>query len=92
MLDLDSVTWGGVPGGVPGSGRASDFGLMLANLSAVTANYRKAGVGRFVLASFIRTEGERDTVRDTPMMPPRVVRLTVPPGIDPVACVAVSGR
>ena len=74
LLDLDFLGWGGVPG----SGRTSELGLMLANLAAVTANYRKAGVRSFVLAYFIRDASELDAMRTAVGLPLRVVRLTVP--------------
>jgi len=74
LLDLDFLGWGGVPG----RGRASEVALMAQNLASVTANYRRAGVDRFVLAWFARTEDELDVVRAAVGVPLRVVRLTVP--------------
>ena len=51
LLDLDYPSWAGT-----GTGdRASEFGLMLHNLAAVAANYRRAGIRLFVLAYFVRT-------------------------------------
>jgi hypothetical protein len=74
LLDLDFLGWGGVPG----RGRASEVALLAENLAAVTANYRRAGVGRFVLAWFVRTSAELDVIRAAVGMPLRVVRLIVP--------------
>lgn len=74
LLDLDFLGWGGVPG----RGRASEVALMAENLACVTANYLRAGVIRFVLAWFARTEDELDLVRRAVGVPLRVVRLTVP--------------
>ena len=54
LLDLDYLSWAGT-----GSGdRAAEVGLMLQNLAAVAANYRRAGVRLFVLAYFVRSPGE----------------------------------
>lgn len=50
---------------------------MTANLAAVAANYRRAGVSRFVLAWFLRDHGELDAVREAAGVPVRVVRLAV---------------
>jgi len=74
LLDLDFLGWGGVPG----QGRASEVALMAENLASVTANYRRAGVGKFVLAWFVRTQDELDVVRRAAGVPLRVVRLSVP--------------
>jgi hypothetical protein len=74
LLDLDFLGWGGVPG----RGRASEVALMAENLASVVANYRRAGVGKFVLAWFVRTQDELDAVRRAVGVPVRVVRLTVP--------------
>jgi hypothetical protein len=52
--------------------------LLAENLAAVTANYLRAGVGRFVLAWFVRTPAELDVIRAAVGVPLRVVRLTVP--------------
>ncbi|HEY6276310.1 MAG TPA: hypothetical protein VIX86_08245 [Streptosporangiaceae bacterium] len=41
LLDLDYLGWAGTGT----SDRASEFGLMLANLAAVTTNYRRPGSG-----------------------------------------------
>lgn len=73
LLDLDYLSWAGT-----GSGdRAAEFGLMLLNLAAVAANYRRAGIRLFVLAYFVRNVGETQAVRETLGLPLRVVRLMV---------------
>lgn len=46
LLDLDYLSWAGTGT----DNRAAEFGLMLQNLAAVTANYRRAGIRFFVLA------------------------------------------
>ena len=74
LLDLDYLSWGGVGAG----DRAGEFGLMLQNLAAVAANYRRAGVRLFVLAYFVRSSDEVRQVRDALGLPLRVVRLAVP--------------
>jgi hypothetical protein len=73
MLDLDYLSWAG--DGT--SDRASEFGLMLENLAAVAANYRRAGIRLFVLAYFVRSPGEVRGVREALGLPLRVARLTV---------------
>ncbi len=73
LLDLDYLSWADT-----GTGdRASEFGLMLQNLTAVTANYRRAGIQLFVLAYFVRNSGEVQGVRKALGLPLRVARLTV---------------
>jgi len=47
-------------------GRTEEFGLMLQNLAAVTANYRKAGIQLFVVAYLVRSPGEVAGVRAAP--------------------------
>jgi hypothetical protein len=73
LLDLDYLSWAGTGG----DDRAAEFGLMLQNLTAVTANYRRAGIRLFVLAYFVRSHGEVQAVREAVGLPLRVVRLTV---------------
>ena len=74
LLDLDYLSWAGT-----GTGdRAAEFALLLQNLAAVAANYRRAGIRLFVLAYFVRTPGEVRGVRDALGLPLRVARLTVP--------------
>ena len=73
LLDLDYLSWAG-----DGTGdRASEFGLMLENLAAVAANYRRAGIRLFVLAYFVRNAGEVQGVREALGLPLPVARLTV---------------
>jgi hypothetical protein len=73
LLDLDYPSWAGT-----GTGdRASEFGLMLHNLAAVAANYRRAGIRLFVLAYFVRSPGEVGEVRKALGLPLRVARLTL---------------
>jgi hypothetical protein len=74
LLDLDYLSWAGTGTG----GREAEFGLMLQNLTAVAANYRRAGIRFFVLAYFVRSPGEVNGVRDALGLPLQVVRLTVP--------------
>ena len=73
LLDLDYLSWAGDAT----SDRASEFGLMLENLAAVAANYRRAGIRLFVLAYFVRSAGEVRGVREALGLPLRVARLTV---------------
>jgi hypothetical protein len=74
LLDLDYLSWAGT-----GTGdRAAEFGLLLQNLTAVAANYRRAGIGLFVLAYFARGSSEVQDVRDALGVPLRVARLAVP--------------
>lgn len=65
--------------GVYGAGKSS-VAEEIAYLAAVAANYRRAGIGRFVLACFARDPGEVRGVREALGLPLRVVRLTVPSG------------
>ena len=74
LLDLDYLSWAGTGR----SDRAAELGLMLENLKAVAANYRRAGIQRFVLAYFVRDAGEVRGVQAALSLPLRVVRLTVP--------------
>jgi len=74
LLDLDYLSWGGTGA----DDRAAEFGLMLQNLSAVAANYRRARIRLFVLAYFVRSPDEVRSVRDAVGLPLRVVRLEVP--------------
>lgn len=75
-LDVDFLGWGGA-----NFDHGGDYlGLMLRNLAAVSANYREAGVGLFVVAYFIRDHNALRGVRAAVGVPLRVVRLTVPWG------------
>ncbi len=73
LLDLDYLSWAGT-----GGGRREEFGLMLQNLAAVVANFRRAGIRLFVLAYFVRDAREVRQVRETLGMPLKVARLAVP--------------
>ena len=68
LLDLDYLSWAGDATG----DRASEFGLMLENLAAVAANYRRAGIRLFVLAYFVRSPGEVRGMREALGLPLRV--------------------
>jgi hypothetical protein len=74
LLDLDYLSWAGTGDG----DRATGFGLLRQNLAAVAANYRRAGIRRFVLAYFARDPGEVQGVQQALGLPLRVVRLIVP--------------
>lgn len=73
LLDLDYLSWAGTGT----SNRASEFGLMLQNLAAVAANYRRAGIRLFVLAYFVRSSAEAQEVGKALGLSLRVARLTV---------------
>ena len=90
LLDLDYLSWAGTGA----DDRAVEFGLMLQNLTAVAANYQRAGIRFFVLAYFVRSPGEVQGVREALGLPLRVVRLTVPlPDIERrLASDVTSGR
>jgi energy-coupling factor transporter ATP-binding protein EcfA2 len=90
LLDLDYLSWGGTGA----DDRAAEFGLMLQNLSAVAANYRRARIRLFVLAYFVRCPDEVRSVREAVGLPLRVVRLEVPlPDIERrLASDVTSGR
>jgi hypothetical protein len=51
LLDLDYLSWAGTAI----SDRASEVALMLQNLAAVAANYRRAGIRLFVPAQLVRS-------------------------------------
>jgi adenylylsulfate kinase len=74
LLDLDYLGWSGTGHG----DRASEFGMMLQNLAAVAANYKRAGIRLFVLAYFVRSPDELRALRNTLGLPLRVARLGVP--------------
>lgn len=73
LLDLDYLMW--FHTGAT-SEEAADR-MMLANVSAVVANYIAAGVRFFVLAGAIRDESELAGLKSALRMPLSVVRLTV---------------
>jgi hypothetical protein len=89
LLDLDYLSWAGTGT----DDRAAEFGLMLQNLAAVAANYRRAGIGLFVLAYFVPAP-QVQRVRDALRVPQRIVRLIVPlPDIERrLASDVTSGR
>ena len=74
LLDLDYLSWAGLGT----EDRATEVELMRQNLAAVTTNYRRAGINLFVLAYFVRSEAEVQTIRAALDLPLTVVRLTVP--------------
>jgi hypothetical protein len=74
LLDLDYLGWADATR----PGRAAEVSLMLANVAAVAANYRQAGIRRFAPARFARDVGELDAVRDAAAIPLRVAQLEVP--------------
>jgi chloramphenicol 3-O-phosphotransferase len=73
-IDLDWLIWANIPDSHGEAGHR----LMLANLAPMIANYRAAGLSRFILAGFLSSADERDGLRATLGMPVRVVRLTLP--------------
>lgn len=73
LLDLDYLGWAGTGT----SDRGSELRLMLQNLRAVVANYRRAGVRLFVLAYFARSSDEVQAIRSAIGLPMRVARLVV---------------
>jgi hypothetical protein len=73
LLDLDYLSWAGT-----GGGRAEEFGLLLQNLADVAGNYRRAGIGLFVFAYFLRDGAELQALRKAAGMPLRVARLEIP--------------
>jgi hypothetical protein len=75
LVDVDFIGWFGV--------EADDdaeihLRTRAANLAAVMANYRAAGVRRFVLARSVRDEADLARLREAAGVPLRVVALTVP--------------
>jgi adenylylsulfate kinase len=73
-VDLDWLAWANLPGAHGEAGHR----LMLANLAPLIANFRAAGMTRFVLAGLLTSADERERLRDTLGMRLRVVRLTLP--------------
>jgi hypothetical protein len=76
-IDLDWLAWANVEDGHGPAGRR----LLLANLAAVVANDRAAGMTRFLLAGTFSTEADVDGLRRVLEMPLRVVRLVAPIGV-----------
>jgi adenylylsulfate kinase len=73
-LDLDWLDWFNTGAMV----EDTEHGMLLANVRAVIANYRSAGVGYFLLAGTVRTTSELERLRAVVPVPLKVVRLTVP--------------
>jgi hypothetical protein len=76
LLDLDYLSWAGTSTGI--DNRAEEFGLLLQNLADVVGNYRRAGIGLFVLAYFLRNGTELRALRKAAGLSLRVARLEVP--------------
>lgn len=74
LIDLDYLCWGEPGSNEPGA----EHRMMLRNLAPVTANYRAAGVTRFVLARAMRDRAQVESLRATIEMPLAVVELRVP--------------
>jgi hypothetical protein len=72
-LDLDWLAWFGAPR----LGTAQLRSVFLSNLAAVAANYRAAGVLRFVLAGAVRDREEVTELQAAAGVPLRVIRLVV---------------
>jgi|SRR5215470_18520339 len=70
MLDLDYLGWVG--------DHATGYAMMLRNLNVVAANCRDLGVGRYILAYFVRNLDALGDIRNAVGVPLRVVRLSVP--------------
>jgi adenylylsulfate kinase-like enzyme len=73
-LDLDWLNWFQAPD----YDAHADQRLLVANLRSVVANYRAAGVERFILAGWISTSAKLEEIRAVAPSPMIVVRLTVP--------------
>jgi hypothetical protein len=73
-VDLDWLAWANLPDAHGEAGHR----LMLANLAPMMANFRAAGMTRFVLAGLLSIPEERARLGDTLGMRLRVVRLTLP--------------
>ncbi|MGZ5128022.1 MAG: hypothetical protein ACXWE5_09520 [Actinomycetota bacterium] len=76
LIDLDYLCWGEPGSDEPGA----EHLMLLRNLAPVVANYRAAGVTRFVLARAIRDRAQVESLRETVAMPLTVVELRVPWG------------
>lgn len=72
-VDLDWLAWANLPEAHGEAGHR----LMLANLAPMIANFRAAGMTRFVLAGLLSSADERERLRETLGMRLRVVRLTL---------------
>jgi hypothetical protein len=74
VLDLDWLTWANVGPRDEGA----EHRMMLTNLTSVAGTYLAAGARYLVLARWIRTRAELDSLAEVIRVPLRVVRLTVP--------------
>lgn len=74
LIDLDYLCWGEPGSDEPGA----EHRMMLRNVAPVAANYRAAGVTRFVLARAMRDRSQVESLRATIGMPLTVVELQVP--------------
>jgi hypothetical protein len=74
LIDLDYLCWGDPGIDEPGA----EHLMLLRNLAPVVANYRAAGVTRFVLARAMRDRAQVDSLRETVALPITVVELRVP--------------
>ena len=72
-VDVDWLTWANVPGAHHG-----ELELLVANLEAIVANDRAAGVRLFVLAYAVPDGATLEAIRTVMAMPVWVVRLSVP--------------
>ena len=73
-IDLDWLIWANVAGGHG----PEALRVMLQNLAAVVANYRAAGITRYVAAGWVEGPAEVDGIREAIGMPLAVVRLVAP--------------
>lgn len=71
LLDLDYLSWFS-------TARSHGEDTLRQNVSAVTGNYRRAGVRYLVVAGSVSGPGELQGLRDALGVPVRVVRLAVP--------------
>ena len=81
LMDLDFLGWFGT--GQPqdanhDANHDSLSPLMMTNLAAVAANYRRAGIARFILAHTVDSLTDVQEIRAALDAPLRVVRLDVP--------------
>jgi hypothetical protein len=74
MLDLDYLWWFGVND----LDDAAHKDLLWANLSALVANYREAGVDHFLLAWAVEDKADWDALGRTMAMPMSAITLSVP--------------
>lgn len=72
-IDLDWLCWSNTRGA-----DHDEHDLLARNLAAVAANYREAGVERFVLAGSVAEAATLQAVRAALAVPVLVVRLTAP--------------